>query len=148
MAAIRPPRPWRGFSQCDQAWRTGTGCEFGIFDAETQDLVGGCGLNQFNQLNRFCNLGYWVRQSRQREGAARASVEALAAFGFSMLQFVRIEIIVASGNQPSLAVARACGAWHEGVARQRLVLHGRPVDAHVFSLVPHTAVTAAAEEKS
>lgn len=39
-----------------------------VHDGFKQVLVGGCGLNQFNDVNGFCNLGYWVRQSWQPRG--------------------------------------------------------------------------------
>ncbi|XPG92935.1 GNAT family N-acetyltransferase [Variovorax paradoxus NBRC 15149] len=48
------------FSHCAQERANGASHEFGIFDAQSRCFVGGCGLNQFNALNGFCNLGYWV----------------------------------------------------------------------------------------
>lgn len=124
------------FALCDQQRDGAISYEFGIFQAESGSFVGGCGLNQFNQPNEFCNLGYWVRQSQQRKGAALAAIGALAGFGFSELKLGRIEIVVAEGNAPSLAVAVKAGAHCEGLARNRLKVHGAFVDAYVFSMVP------------
>lgn len=124
------------FSHCEQARSNGTGHEFGIFDAQSQALVGGCGLNQFNDVNGFCNLGYWVRQSWQRRGAASAAIQALTCFAFAQLQLGRVEIVVAAGNTASLAVAERAGALRECLARNRLKVHGRLTDAYVLSLVP------------
>jgi RimJ/RimL family protein N-acetyltransferase len=124
------------FAFCDAARAAGNAHEFGIFLDDGQTLVGGAGLNQFNTVNSFCNLGYWVRASRQRQGAALAAVDALARHAFGALKQSRVEIVVADGNLPSLGVARKAGATHECLARNRLQLRGRPVDAHVLSLVP------------
>jgi ribosomal-protein-serine acetyltransferase len=124
------------FAHCEQARASGTSHEFGIFDADSHHLVGGCGLNQFNAVNGFCNLGYWVRQSWQRRGAASASVQALARFAFAELGLGRVEIVVAADNAPSLAAAARAGALREGLARNRLKVRGRFTDAYVFSLVP------------
>jgi RimJ/RimL family protein N-acetyltransferase len=124
------------FAFCDAARAAGNAHEFGIFLDDGRTLVGGAGLNQFNTVNSFCNLGYWVRASRQRQGAALAAVDALAQHAFGALQQSRVEIVVADGNLPSLGVARKAGATHECLARNRLQLRGRPVDAHVLSLVP------------
>lgn len=124
------------FAHCATARASGTSWEVGIFDADSASLVGGCGLNQFNAVNGFCNLGYWVRQSWQRRGAASAAIEALARLAFSELAQGRVEIVVAVGNNPSLAVAEKSGALREGLARNRLKVHGKFTDAHVFSLVP------------
>ena len=124
------------FAICDAARSDGAGHEFGIFLADDGTFVGGAGLNHFNTLHAFCNLGYWVRASQQGRGTASAAVDALARYAFEALAQSRVEIVAADGNLPSMAVARKAGAVHECPARNRLQLHGRPVDAHVFSLIP------------
>jgi len=100
------------------------------------DYIGAAGLNQFNRVHNFCNLGYWVRTSAQRQGAARAAIRALARFAFDELALTRVEIVVADGNHASLALARKAGAVHEGLAHNRLYLHNGPVAAHMLSLIP------------
>jgi ribosomal-protein-serine acetyltransferase len=120
---------------CDAARANGSGHEFGIFGADGA-FMGGAGLNQMNPMHAFCNLGYWVRGSAQRQGAATAVTAALARYAFEQLQQSRVEIVIADGNLASLAVARKAGAVHECLARNRLQLHGGPIDAHVFSLIP------------
>lgn len=120
------------FSACNAARASGEGHEFGIFTLDGQ-FVGGCGLNQFNAVNKFCNLGYWVRSSKQGMGAATAATLALRDLALEKLGQARVEIVVADGNEPSVAVARRAGAAYEGLARRRLQLHGKAVDAHVFA---------------
>lgn len=127
-------RSW--FAFCDAARAAGSAHEFGIFLQDGGTLVGGAGLNQFNTVHGFCNLGYWVRASQQRQGAALAAVDALVRHAFDTLKQTRVEIVVADGNLPSLAVARKAGAMWECLARNRLQLHGGPVAAHLLSLVP------------
>jgi RimJ/RimL family protein N-acetyltransferase len=124
------------FAFCDAARVAGHAHEFGIFLPDGRTLAGGAGLNQFNTANAFCNLGYWVRASQQRQGVALAAVDALTRHAFASLKQSRVEIVVADGNLPSLGVAHKAGATHECLARKRLQLRGRAVDAHVFSLVP------------
>ena len=105
------------------------------FDAATGVFAGGCGLNQLNPLHGYCNLGYWVRASQQRRGAAMQAIQTLSRFGFEELKLGRIEIAVAVGNVASLGAARKAGALEEGIARNRLRLGERFVDAHVLSLI-------------
>ena len=124
------------FAMCRASEAAGTAFEFGIFCEPTGDFLGGAGLNDIRPLHRFCNLGYWVRQSRQGQGVATRSVQALAARAFGALGLHRVEIVVAVGNAASLAVAAKSGALDERIARNRLCIDGRAVDAHVFSLVP------------
>lgn len=147
VATLAPWMPWAHanystaealgwISWCQQGWEERSSCEFGIFDAATGAFVGGCGLNQFNHVHGWCNLGYWVRQAFQRRGAATEAVRALSGFGFAELPLGRIEIVVGVGNLASLAVAVKAGAVEEGVARNRLKLGARFIDAHLLSLVP------------
>ena len=124
------------FAFCDASRAEGSAHEFGIFLRDGATLVGGGGLNQLNAVNGFCNLGYWVRESAQRQGAAAAATTALARYAFQQLSQARVEIVIAAGNEPSAAVARKAGATHECLARNRLKLRGASVDAHVFSLIP------------
>jgi len=121
---------------CADSLAAGQACEFGLFDERSGRLVGGAGLNQFNTVHRVCNLGYWVRQSAQGQGIATRAARSLAGYGFTVLGFQRIEIVVAEGNEASLAVARKLGAQFECLARNRLTVRGNPAAAWVHSLVP------------
>jgi RimJ/RimL family protein N-acetyltransferase len=124
------------FQACRDGWAAGSACEYGIFEQDTAAFVGGAGLNKIQHDPRFCNLGYWVRQSCRGQGVAPRVVRALAAQAFGPLGLQRVEIVVAVGNLASERVAEKAGAFREGVARNRLVIDGRPADAHMFSLVP------------
>lgn len=136
---------WVAF--CEASRADDSAHEFGIFRSDGlgaslglgPSFVGVAGLNQFNRVNGFCNLGYWVRASAQRQGAALAAIGLLADYAFDRLAQTRVEIVVAAGNAPSLAAARKAGAVYECLARNRLRLHGKAVDAHLLSLLPHAS---------
>lgn len=98
-------------------------------------FLGGCGLNQINRSHKFANLGYWVRSSATGQGIATKVVRLLEQFAFERTDLVRLEIICAAGNERSQRVAERAGAHREGVLRSRLLLHGRAVDAVMYSLV-------------
>lgn len=121
---------------CDANRANGSAHEFGIFRPDGQTFVGVAGLNQFNRVHGFCNLGYWVRESAQRQGAASSAISLLANHAFRHLDQNRVEIVIAENNLASLAVAFKAGAAYECLARNRLQLHGESVAAHVLSLVP------------
>ena len=124
------------FAYCNKELENKTSFELGIFEVESGCLVGGCGLNQYNQVNDFYNLGYWVRESHQRQGAGLAAITAITQFGFSELNLGRIEIVIARENAPSIALAEKAGALRECLARNRMKVHGSLVDAYVFSIIP------------
>lgn len=125
---------WFAFSRASREKRTDLG--FGIFDEDSAEFLGGAGLNEINVPNNFCSLGYWVRQSRQRQAIVTRCIHALTDYGFKTMGLKRIEIVVAAGNPASAGAARKAGALFEGIARNRLVIGGVSVDASVFSFVP------------
>lgn len=108
--------------------------EFAIVDPAGQYL-GQCGLNQIDEANRRCNLGYWVRSGATGQGVAGRAVLMTRDWAFERTNLARIEVVIAIGNQRSLRVAEKAGAIREGVLKKRLLLHGVQEDAVLFSLV-------------
>jgi ribosomal-protein-serine acetyltransferase len=120
---------------CQAEWEKGEHYSFVIHDADTGLFLGGIGLNFINRAHKFANLGYWVRTSRTRRGVASTAVRLVAQFGLGELGFNRLEIVTAAGNEASQRVAEKAGARREGLLRRRLLIHGQPHDAVMFSLV-------------
>jgi ribosomal-protein-serine acetyltransferase len=121
--------------RCAASWQSGDAYSFAMFDRSGQ-FVGGTGINHINRVHSLANLGYWIRQSRQREGCAVDAVNLTAAFAFETLGLMRIEIVAAADNAGSRRVAEKAGALFECLARNRLLIRGKPVTAAVYSLIP------------
>jgi ribosomal-protein-serine acetyltransferase len=119
---------------CTHAAAEGSRHAFAIVDGAGR-LLGGCGIDRIDRLNRLANVGYWVRTSATGRGVASEAVRQLADSAFRSTDLVRLEIVCAVGNERSQRVAARAGALREGVLRQRLVLHGASVDAVLYSLV-------------
>ena len=122
-------------ARCQSGWTAEDHFAFAVFDVASGQLLGSAGLSQHDRLHRRANLGYWVRQSRQREGVATIAVRHVAQFGFQNVGLQRIEIVVLPRNQASRATAEKSGARFEGIARQRLLTSGEAQDAAVYGLV-------------
>jgi RimJ/RimL family protein N-acetyltransferase len=116
------------------AFGAGTAYEFAIVSADGRYL-GGCGVNQIDTENRRANLGYWVRSSATRRGVATTAVRALARWAFEHTDLIRLEIVISTENVASLRTAERAGAQREGTLAKRLLLHGIPHDAAIFSIV-------------
>src|SRR5262245_44656904 len=114
------------------AFDAGTAFEFAIVSGDGRYL-GGCGLNQIDQINNRANLGYWVRSTATRRGAASAAVAAVRDWAFDNTSLIRLEIVIAAGNAASHRVAEKTGAAREGTLHRRLVLHGTAHDATMFA---------------
>src|SRR5687768_7131822 len=74
---------WWEFVQI--AWQHASAFHFVIADAKTGEYIGNCGLDGLNRKYRFCNLGYWVRTSRTRQGIASRAAQLAARFAFESL---------------------------------------------------------------
>ena len=123
-------------AHCQAGWRSGAHFAFAVVAADSGELLGGAGLSQRSQIHRCANLGYWVRQSRQRQGQGAAAARLIAHFGFEQLGLIRIEVIALPDNVPSRATAESIGAKFEAIARHRLWTREQPQDAAVYGLIP------------
>ncbi|WP_114241060.1 GNAT family N-acetyltransferase [Dyella sp. C9] len=131
--ALDDARQW--IARTRLAWRgVGDECALAIVDNADQ-LVGSIGLNHWQSDYRMANLGYWVRQSRQGQGAAAAAVRLLARHALQVPELQRLEIVAAADNLPSRRVAEKAGARLESIARNRLSLRGEAQDAAIYALV-------------
>jgi len=147
LAEIKPWMSWAhdGYSQQETGefirmtrarWEEGTTFGFAITDAQTGDVLGGCGLSHIHPIYHLCNLGYWVRTSRHGQGIAGRAAKLAARFGFERAGIIRAEIVMAVGNEKSRRVAEKIGAHYEGILRNRMVVGNTIHDAHMFSLLP------------
>ncbi len=119
-----------------EAWDSGNMYDFCIVERDTGWLVGGIGLSDVDRRQRMANLGYWVRTTYARRGAATEAARLVARFGFDQLGLLRIEIVVAIENLASQRVAAKLGALREGLLRNRILVNDAPHHAFMHSLVP------------
>ncbi|TXH73421.1 MAG: N-acetyltransferase [Lysobacteraceae bacterium] len=152
LPSLSPWLPWAKAEYCrtdSENWiahclRTREACgeyHFGVFAADTDELIGGVGLNHLVHEDATANLGYWTATHLHGCGiATQASLQA-ARFGFDTLKLQRIAIQVLPANRASMRVAVKLGAVCEGVARHGVRLFGQPQDAMVFSLLPGDLIT-------
>lgn len=122
----------------EEDWGNGSRYEFVIVDSLDGAVSGCCGLNAINPNDLVCNLGYWVRESKIRKGAASEAARLLWEFGVAQLGMKRIELVIADGNRASCRVAEKLGALYEGRQRMRLRIGERSRDAHMYALLATT----------
>ncbi|MBM3674232.1 MAG: GNAT family N-acetyltransferase [Actinobacteria bacterium] len=118
-----------------RAWDEDLEYPFVYREVATGRVLGSCEINSLDRENRWANLGYWLRTSATGRGFATAAARLAASFGFAELGLDRVEILAATGNVSSRAVADRLGAVREGVLRRRLRVHDVSHDAVVYSLV-------------
>lgn len=109
---------------------------FGVFEKDSQQLVGMVAINEFYHVFNMGSLGYWIADSSQGKGYGKEALEALIEFCFSQLKLTRLEIVCDLENLASQKLALACGAVKESIARNRFIFNDKPKDGIVFSLIP------------
>lgn len=119
-----------------EQWQAEAAYDFNIVDRARGLVIGSVAINQVSALNQMANLGYWIREGYTGRGIAAVAARAAAVFAFAHTGLTRLEIVAQAGNLRSQRVAEKTGATLECLARNRLVFHGEPRDAKVFSLIP------------
>jgi ribosomal-protein-serine acetyltransferase len=109
---------------------------YGFAITRGEDFLGACTLSSIHSIYHFCNLGYWVRTSCHGQGIAGRAAKLAARFAFEHLGIIRVEIVIAVGNQSSIRVAEKIEAHDEGILLNRIVVGKSIYDAHMYSLVP------------
>lgn len=117
-------------------WPHGSLYSFAITDTNTGQYYGGCGLSHIHPIYKFCNLGYWVRTPQYGKGIAGRAAKLAARFAFEKVNLIRVEIVIAEGNEASKRVAKKIDAHYEGLLLNRMTVGKRILDAHMFSLLP------------
>lgn len=128
---------------CADERLAGSGDHMGIFEADGGAYLGGVCINRIDRELNFANLGFWVRQSRQRERIATRAVRIMAAYGFGTLGLTRLEIVAEEGNDGCRRVAERAGAAFEGVFQHQLILRGTVLPAAMYALAPAAATPTA-----
>ena len=132
--ALKDAETW--IDACHRNLESGSAYDFGAFSVDGEQLLGGIAINQLNRRQNFGNIGYWVRQSCQCQGVATRAAQSIAEYGFGHLKLTRLEIVAPEHNVPSRRVAEKVGAVFECISRNRVMVHGKPQPAAIYSLVP------------
>jgi RimJ/RimL family protein N-acetyltransferase len=90
---------------------------FLIFEKDSGELAGACGLHRTVWETPKTEIGYWCRTSRNGHGLISEAVKALVNYAFRHLGAVRIEIVTDEENHASRKVAERCGFVLEAVLR-------------------------------
>ena len=108
---------------------------YGIFSSDEAEVVGGTGLHPRVGAGAL-EIGYWIRESRAREGLASEATAALTRVAFEICGVDRVEIRVDPANEPSMGVPRKLGFDEEARLRRRLAVEEgeAPRDVVIFSL--------------
>lgn len=98
-------------------------------------LVGGVLFLNFDAENGNCEIGCWLEPAGTGRGLVTRAMRILIDFAIEQRGIHRVEWIAATGNTPSLNVARRLGLTLEGVRRSSHPYGGVRQDLEVWSIL-------------
>jgi len=103
----------------DAAAAEGTAASFAIVAAEDPaHVVGSISLFAHSRRHRRAEVGYWVAAAERGRGHGVAALRAMSHWGFGAVGLGRIELMAATVNPASQAVAERAGYSREAVLRR------------------------------
>ncbi|MHC4893523.1 MAG: GNAT family N-acetyltransferase [Planctomycetota bacterium] len=115
----------------------GTDFVLGIFDRETDEVVGGTGFHPRISPGA-AEIGYWIDVDRVGRGLATEAIAGLTRVGLTALPYRKLEIRVHPENEPSARIPRRLGYHSDGRIRSHVPDPDPDVawhDVDVFSLL-------------
>jgi RimJ/RimL family protein N-acetyltransferase len=98
-------------------------------------LVGGVLFLNFDAEHGNCEVGCWLEPAGTGRGLITRAMRVLIDWAVEERGIHRVEWIAASGNQPSLNVARRLGMRRDGVQRESHPYRGVRHDLEVWSVL-------------
>lgn len=120
---------------CEEDWENKSHFEFGIYEKETGEIVGGIGLIKLSpSCDKKAEIGYWLVKKACKKGYMQEAVRLVEKFAFD-LGYNRLVIRNEVSNAASRHVAERLGYAFEGVERQGhfCLAHKQFADINVFS---------------
>ncbi|WP_031485310.1 GNAT family N-acetyltransferase [Streptomyces bicolor] len=98
-------------------------------------LVGGVLTLNFDAVTGNCEVGCWLEPAATGRGLITRAMRVLIDWAVEERGIHRVEWVAASGNTPSLNVARRLGMTRDGVRRQAHPYGGVRHDLEVWSIL-------------
>ena len=97
-------------------------------------IVGVVSYNKILKSLKKVEIGYWLSSKYQGNGIITKSVEYLIKYAFDKLEMEKVQIAVATENQPSQKVCERLGLKSEGIIKNSENLHGKLVDHIIYGI--------------
>ncbi|MDM5155320.1 GNAT family protein [Bacillus sp. DX1.1] len=116
-------------------YEEGSVFRWGIELKGTNQLIGTCGFHLINQNHKRAEIGYELDDTYWEKGYATEALQAMLAYGFETLQFIRIAAVVYTENEASHKLLKKAGFTEEGLFRKYMIQNGVAHDTVIHSLL-------------
>jgi RimJ/RimL family protein N-acetyltransferase len=119
-----------------QAWKEERAWDYSIrYKSAPERHLGNISLWTVSKLGKIAEFGYWVRTDESSKGICTEAMECLLREAFGSLDYHKVTLRIAVGNDQSDRVAHKLGFTREGVLREELLIRGNWVDHSLWSLL-------------
>lgn len=101
----------------------------------TGQLIGTCGFHLINNHHKRAEIGYELDDTYWGQGYALEALQAILAYGFEILQLIRIAAVVYVENKASQKLLIKAGFQEEGLLRKHMIQNGVAHDTILYSLL-------------
>ncbi|MEH6849840.1 GNAT family N-acetyltransferase [Bacillus pseudomycoides] len=108
---------------------------FGIFDKESNELIGSCGVFAINWKNSTCFVGISIGTKWQNKGFGTDTMNTLISFIFNYIHINKIKLQVFSFNANAIRSYEKCHFVKEGTLRNEIFRFGKFHDVYIFGLL-------------
>lgn len=108
---------------------------FGIYEKDSHQLIGSCGVFSVNWQNSTCSVGISIGKAWQGKGYGTDAMKTLIDFIFQYIAVQKIKLQVFSFNQAAIRSYEKCGFTKEGTLRQEIFRFGTFHDILLFGLL-------------
>ena len=116
-------------------YANGNHFRWGIVLKETNEMIGLVQLHTKDSLNNNCKIGYIIGYNYNKKGYAKEAVKAVIDFGFSKLNFHRIEANIVVENTNSIKLAESLGMHFESIREDAYKLGDKYYSQKVYTLI-------------
>lgn len=108
---------------------------FAIEDIETNNYIGGCGINEVNWTSRIATIGIMVGDKNYwNKGYGTDAMKVLMKFIFDNMNIRKIKLNVFSFNTRAQRCYEKCGFKVEGVLKDEVFKDGKYYDEIIMSV--------------
>lgn len=116
-------------------YENGNHFRWGIVLKETNEMIGLVQLHTKDSLNNNCKIGYIIGYNYNKKGYAKEAVKAVIDFGFSKLNFHRIEANIVIENTNSIKLAESLGMHFESIREDVYKLGDKYYSQKVYTFI-------------
>jgi len=131
--AVSPEFIERVVERIISEYTTGVSLRWALAEAGDDRLIGACGYNVWSGAERRAELAYDLAPSYWGRGIMRNAVNTVVGWALNSVGLHRVEALVMTTNQRSIALLERCGFQREALLPGHRMARGVPRDFFLYS---------------